>query len=657
MKSVASTALFVVVAVGSGCAETTGAEAARDSPLPTLGWSHAAGDPGSLRHSPLSDLTPENVDGLRPAWSWSTGERPMTASRTGEAVTPGKFEATPLAFGDTLFLSTPYNRVVALDGRSGAELWAFDPGAADWGPIGEDRAGFVHRGVASWAGPDGRRILIASRWELIALDAATGNPIAGFGDAGRVDLAADLRWPVDGRLLGNTSPPVVWEDIVLVGSAVADRIVFDRDPPGAVQAFDVRTGRRLWRWDPVPPEGTAERATWGGESAGVSGHVNVWTGMSVDPERGLLYAPVSAASNDYYGGRRPGDNLYTQSLVCIDIRTGTLVWYRQLVHHDLWDYDLPSPPALVPFRRNGQAVDAVLLATKMGYLYAFDRLSGEALWPIEERPAPPSEVPGEVASPTQPHATWPPPFTPQGFTRDDVVDFTPGIEAQALEMLEGRRLGSIFTPPSLEGTVVRPGWVGGAGWGSTAIDPERGLAFVKGTNQPVLIRLTPTGDRREFVRDSLTPDPTRPLVLEIPAGRRWGILRHDALRIPIVKPPYGTLTAYEIPSGEIRWSITLGDTPEIREHPLLRSLDLPPLGVAGSPGGLSTGSGLVFIAGGGKDLFAIDALNGRVLWSAPLGRDGEGNPMTYRASDGRQYVVVATGSRDAARLQAFAIPF
>jgi quinoprotein glucose dehydrogenase len=623
-----------------------------------VGWEAYGGDPGSARWSPLTDLTPGNVAGLAPAWRWETGEERHTARLTGETVVPGKFEATPVTLGDTLVLSTPFNRVVALDGATGRELWSFDPGATDHGLIADDRSGFVHRGVAAWSDGEERRIFHASRWQLHALDARDGTPVEEFGEGGAVDLSRGLRWEVNRLHVGRTSPPVVWGDVVVVGSVVGDRIIYERDPPGDVLAFDARTGERLWRWDPVPAEGTPERATWGGRSAEVTGHVNVWAPMSVDAERGLLFLPVSAPSNDWYGGLRPGDNLFAQSLVALDIRTGERVWHRQLVRHDLWDYDLAAAPALVDVARpGGDTVPAVLQATKMGYLYGFDRRTGEPLWPVEDRPAPASDVPGEEAAATQPHAVWPPPFARQGFGPDDVIDLTPELRERALALLDSLRTGPMFTPPSLEGTVVMPGWIGGAGWGALSVDPERGLAFVKATNEPVLARLIPSGDALRFRLDTLHSSPKTPLMLELPRPRRWFFFEDGpVVRVPVVKPPWGTLTAYDLTSGEIVWHVPIGDTPAVREHPSLRDVELPPLGVAGAPGGVATASGLIFLTGGGEELLAVDSETGAVLWSAPLGQPGPSNPMTFRARDGRQYVVVATGLREGASLQAFALP-
>ncbi len=622
---------------------------------PRLDWPSYGGDAGTQRWSPAGDVTPANVATLAPAWTWRTGEGPVADTDAGVELRPGKFEATPLVVHDTLYVVTPYHRAVALDAATGRELWAFDPGATQLGLISNDHAGFVHRGLALWSGDGERRVLLATRDRLLALDAATGQPVAGFGDSGSVDLNAHLRWPVNRRHIARTSPPAVWNDVVIVGSAVGDGIIHEQDPPGDVQAFDARTGQLRWRWDPVPLVGHPDRTTWGGRSAEVTGHANVWAPMSVDTARGLVYLPVSTPSNDWYGGGRPGDNVYAESLVCLDARTGRLVWHRQLVHHGLWDYDLAAPPLLITVQRDDRAVDAVFVAAKTGWLYAFDRVTGTPLWPLEERAVPASSVPGEVAAATQPHVDWPLPFARQGFSDDDLIDWTPELRAAARALVAGLRAGPIFTPPSLEGTIVSPGWIGGAGWGSTAADPQRRLLFVKSTNLPVLARLAETGDARRYRIDS-SRTPEAPLRLTLPAWRTWYGRGRKAVQVPIGKPPYGVLTAYDIDSGAIRWQVTVGDLPAVRRHPALRGRATEPLGVPGAPGPVATAGGLLFLTGGGDVLYAIGSEDGVVHWSAPLGQVGYSNPMTYRTGGGRQFVVVATGEGKGASLQAFALP-
>ena len=622
-------------------------------------WPVYGGDPGAQRYSPLQDINPANVAALQSAWEWRTGETEMTDS-TGAGIDPGYFEATPIMLGDTLYLSTPFHRVVALDAESGRELWKFNPGTAQWGSIGFSHPSFVHRGVAIWSAPGERRVFLNSRGNLFALDAATGRPIPSFGAGGWVDLTQGLRWPVNPRHYGQSSPPVVWKDVVVLGSAIPDRLIHDRPPTGEVQAFDVRTGTRLWSWNPIPRPGEPGGDTWEPGASDRIGHANVWAPFTVDTARGLIYLPVSAPTNDWYGGRRKGAGLYGESLVCLEAATGRLIWHYQLVHHGLWDYDPASAPMLITLRTGGRQVDAVALAGKTGFLYVFDRVTGAPVWPIEERPVPASDVPGEVAFPTQPIPTRPPAFARQGISDSDLVDFTPELRARARAALRSHRLGPLFTPPSLAGTVLLPGWIGGAGWGGGAFDATTGIFYVKASTRPTLARLvrpdsTGVSAGAGYILDPLA-DPSDVLDLMLPT--RTGLLRRFSkdVAIPIVRPPYGTLTAIDLSRGEIRWQVTLGDTPDIRFHPKLRALNLPRLGVAGSPGPLVTRSGLLFLTGGGDVFYAIDARNGTVLWSAALGRVGWANPMTYRTSAGRQFVLIATGLGRGATLRAFALP-
>ena len=620
-------------------------------------WPVYGGDPGAQRRSPLDDITRANVAQLGKAWEWRTGERETTDS-SGRSIRPGPFEATPLMLGDTLYLSTPFQRVVALDASTGRAFWEFDPGTASAGERAHDHPWFVHRGVAIWSGPEGRRVFLNSRSGLYALDAGTGRPIGGFGSGGRVDLTTNLRWAVERRDYGGSSPPVVWRDLVVVGSAIPDRLIQDRPPPGEVQAFDVRTGRRIWSWNSIPRPGEPGGETWEPGASERIGHANVWSPFTVDTARGLLFLPVSTPTNDWYGGRRKGAGVFGESLVCLDAATGRLVWHFQLVHHGLWDYDPASPPMLISLVVAGRRVDAVALPGKTGFLYVFDRVTGTPLWPIEERPVPPSTVPGESAFPTQPVPLTPPPFARQGFSDSDLVDFTPELRARAREAVRSLRLGPIFTPPSLEGTVVMPGWIGGAGWGGGAFDSSTGTLYVKATNRPTLARLVEAESLAPGAGYVLDPSAAPNDVLDLPLRTRDGLLRwfSDDVGIPLVRPPYGTLTAYDLTRGAIRWQVTLGDTPLVRFHPKLRHLGLPPLGVAGPPGPLVTRSGLLFLTGGGDVLYALDAGSGAELWRAELGRPAIANAMTYRTGSGRQFVLIATGIGTGARLVAFALP-
>jgi quinoprotein glucose dehydrogenase len=612
-------------------------------------WSSYGGDPGAMKYSALAQINRDNVRLLRKVWEWQTGERADSARH----VHPGLFEATPLAIGDTLFLPTPYNQVTALEAATGRELWRYDPHAYEAGqpPNG---MGFVHRGIAAWSDGRERRIFLNSRWRLIALDAATGKPVPSFGRNGEVDLTANLIRPVNRLHYTNTSPPVVWRDLVILGNGVADRLTYRGDPPGDVQAFDARTGARVWRWSPIPQAGEFGNATWEDSAWARVGHTNVWAPFTVDTARGLVFLPVSTPGNDYYGGARKGDNLFAESVVCLDARTGTRVWHFQTVHHGLWDYDLPAPPLLATIDRDGHPQDLVAVPTKTGFLFVFDRVSGQPVWPVEERRVPPSDVPGERASPTQPVPTWPRPFSRQGVTEADLVDFTPELKAMALEAVRGYRLGPLFTPPSLEGTVALPGVIGGSGWGGGAFDPVTGLFYVKANNSPALLKLgRPTHSATNDADYSLQFSAS--LGLSASAG---DVAEPEVGgTVPITRPPYGTLTSIALATGEQRWQVTVGDWPRIRNHPLFKGVGLPPVGVVGSPGPIVTAGGLVFVSGGGATLEAFDGTTGQVLWSADLRGFGYAVPMTYRTRDGRQFVVIASGGDGAdGVLQAYALP-
>jgi quinoprotein glucose dehydrogenase len=375
----------------------------------------------------------------------------------------------------------------------------------------------------------------------------------------------------------------------------------------------------------------------------------------VDLQRGLVYLPVGTPSNDWYGGARLGNNLFAESVVCLDANTGKRVWHFQTVHHGLWDYDIPAPPVLVTIRPNGQPLDAVAVPTKMGFLFVFDRVTGRPVWPIEERPVPASDVPGERASPAQPFPTKPAPFAQQGLTENDVVDFTPEIRALALATLRRYRSGPLFTPPSLQGTVTMPGAIGGSGWGGGAFDPETGVIYIKATNSPSLFTIRRMDQPTNEIRADYAVD----LGGQSISVRVDSLVRAKGLSgggsLPINKPPYGTLTAIDLNSGEHLWQVPVGDTPRVRNHPLLRDLNLPPLGVTGAPGPMVTRGGLIFVTGGGPVLFAIDKTDGKVLWERDLGRSAYAVPMTYSTSSGRQFVVIATGSGANATLMAFAL--
>ena len=600
-------------------------------------WPFYGGDQAGAKYSALDQINRSNVRDLQVAWEWKTGEKRLEEYKTF----PGIFEATPVMTGGALYLSTPYNRVIALDPETGRERWSYDPKAYADGQV-PNGTGFVHRGVALWRDRrTGRlRVFMNSRYRLISLDAETGKPVQSFGDNGFVTLTNGLRWEVNPKHYTNTSPPVLYRDLVIVGNGVADRLVYKKDPPGDVRAFDARTGKLVWAFHTVPWKGEFGNDTWGNGSEMYTGHTNVWAPMSLDEARGLVYLPVSTPSNDFYGGARPGANLFAESIVCLDANTGRRKWHFQLVHHGLWDYDPPSPPNLVTINVNGKKIDAVVQLTKMGFVYVFDRVTGQPVWPIEERPVPQSDVEGEHAWPTQPFPTRPPAISPQGVTLDDAFDLTPELKAEAQAELKKYRLGPLFTPPSLQGTMARPGVIGGANWGGGAFDPETGMLYVKTTNQPAIAQL-------------VKPD-SKDTEADLVMGPRPNATFHNG--IPLLKPPYGHLTAINLNTGDIAWQVPFGDDARLRKHPALQDVKLPEkLGAAGVQGGIVTKGGLIFVGGGDTAFHAVNKSNGEDLWTYPVPARTTGTPMTY-SSGGRQFVVVATGSGDSAALLAFALP-
>ncbi len=590
-------------------------------------WPVNGGDPGAMRYSALKDINTGNVQRLRLAWQWQTQEAPMAQYGTS----PGLFEATPLVIDGVMYLSTPYNRVVALEPTTGRQLWAYDPQAyLDGQP--PNGLGFVHRGVAAWKdSKTGRlRILINSRYRLIELDAATGTPVESFGDHGVVNLLEGLQWPVNPKHYTNTSPPLVYKDLVIVGNGVADRLIYRHDPPGDVRAYDARTGKPAWSFHTVPRDGEFGAETWGEGSNHYTGHTNVWAPMSLDADRGLLYLPVSTPSNDFYGGNRPGAGLFGDSLVCLDAATGERRWHYQLVHHGLWDYDPPGPPMLVRFSHDGKPVDAVVQLTKQGFAFTFDRVTGLPVWPIEERPVPPSDVPGETAWPTQPVQTVLPALVAQGVTLDDATDLTPQLHEEAVAALKKMRLGPLFTPPSREGTLIRPGLEGGADWAGGAFDPETGVLYVKVNDDPMLLFPDLTDEQGNV--PAVGPNDSSDASL---------VLHH---RIPVLKPPYAYLDALDLRHARMAWQRPYGDNLSIRKSPALAHAALPEqLGAAGNAGLLVTAGGLVFAGSGDTAVHAIDKRTGKTLWSYPTGEiKTNGSPMTFR-QNGKQYIVIAIG--------------
>jgi len=608
-------------------------------PVAAQQWPHYAGDQAASHYSPLDQVTAANVTRLQVAWEWKPNEKNLPEFGTR----PGAFQNTPLVIDGVMYLSTPYNQVAALDATTGKELWRYDPKAYEDGqpPNGQ---GFVHRGVAAWRDRDQLRLFLNARYKLIQLDARTGTPVASFGKDGVIDLSEGLVWAINKKHYTNTSPPIVYKDLIIVGNGVGDRLMYRNDPPGDVRAFHARTGKLAWKFNTIPQRGEFGNNTWDGGSWRFTGHTNVWAPMSVDESRGLLYLPVSTPSNDYYGGRRPGANLFAESIVCLDANTGQRKWHYQIVHHGLWDYDPASAPNLVTITVDGKRIDAVVQLTKQGFAFVFDRVTGKPVWPIEERAVPRSDVPGEASWPTQPFPTRPPPFESQGVTLDDAFDLTPEWRARATAELKKYRLGPLYTPPSLEGTVVLPGVWGGANWGGGAFDPVSGRLFVKTTRSPAIFKLEKfdKGSQPQDRVDEVNAD----YINRSPSSFIDGV--------PIIKPPYAHLVAIDLNRGDIAWKVPFGDAPDIRSNPALKDVPLPDrLGAVGPPGAIVTRSGLVFVGGNDMALSAFDARDGRELWRFVLPRQATATPMTYLDADGRQVVVIATGRGEDTALVAF----
>ena len=650
MKKSSAIIVLALVCIGAQSGQPTAIE-----------WPHWSGDQGSSKYSMASDITPANVGQLAQVWEWKTGEmpRPEFGSR------PGSFEVTPIMINNVLYLSTPYHRVVALNAETGQQLWAFDTDASKGE---EDNIGLKHRGVASWQSGNDQRIFMNTDQRLFALDAKTGVPVKTFGNGGVASLTEGLGRPIKRTHFSQTSPPVVFNDLVIVGSRVPDRLFYRGDPPGTVQAFNARTGKRAWVFYTIPQEGSEFGAnTWEKDSWAITGHANVWGPMSLDQARGLLYVPVSTASGDYWGGRRLGANLFSETLVTLDALTGKRKWHFQAVHHGIWDYDLTSAPNLVTIRVDGRTIDAVAQVSKQGFTYVFDRVTGAPVWPIVERPVDTTtDVPGERPWPTQPFPTKPPAFSAQGISLDDANDLTPEIKGLALDVLKSFRLGPLFTPPSLRGTIQRPATGGGANWPGAGFDPETALLYVHSSENYTINQVCKNDGRDPDVDVEFSNNCEFGASAQIFTNRldRSGIpdeARSNALKklgpIPFTKPPYSYLTAINLNSGDIAWRVPFGDgSPAIRRHPLLKDVKLDDRLGTGGPGVLVTKSGIVFIGGGDPYLYAFDKATGRELSRVATEFRTSANPMTYKAASGRQFVLIATGGGPDATLVAFAVP-
>ena len=617
-------------------------------------WMHYGGDAGGSRYTRHDEIDRTNVSRLAVAWEFHSGD--MEAK--GEAMERSALEVTPIHVRNKLYMCTPFNRAIALDPGTGKPLWEFDAKIAlDQRPANQ----FLCRGVSYWedatrtTGACAARIFMGTNdARLVALDADTGKPCADFGREGevRVDIGMELLWPGEFQI---TSAPAVIGDVVIVGSAIGDNARADA-PRGTVRAYDARTGALRWKFEPIPttaPPGLENE--WQNGSAARTGHANVWSTMSVDAERDLVFMPTSSASPDFFGGERPGDNRYANSVVAVRGSTGEVVWHFQTVHHDIWDYDLAAQPNLVMLQPEGHdaPVPAVIQATKTGLVFALHRETGEPLIPVEERKVPTGAVGGERLSPTQPFPVKPPPLVPQSIKPEDAWGFTFWDRGVCRKKLEALDSNGLFTPPTTRGTVLYPFTGGGVNWGGAAWDPNRQWLVVNTNRVMHIVQLIPANEVEAV--DRANPDEE----VSAQRGTAFGMMRTvflSPLGVPCNPPPWGALTAVDMRRGEIKWEVPLGTTEEM--VPLL-SLDY---GMPGVGGPMTTASGLVFIgAASDSYLRAFDIETGKELWKGKLPAGGQATPMSYRHGR-RQYVLIAAGghSRFGTKLGdalvAFALP-
>lgn len=655
-------------------------------------WKVYGGGPDSIRYSALDQITRANIHKLRVAWTFDTGD----------AFPGSEMQCNPIVVGGVLYATTPRLRVIALDAATGRLIWSSDPGR-DLRLSGKLRS----RGLTWWADGSHGRLFFAARHYLYALDARTGKPVPSFGEDGRIDLRRNLGRDPAAITVSATSPGIVYRDLLILGSIVSESLP---SAPGHIRAYDVRTGRLRWVFRTIPHPGEFGYDTWPPDAWRYSGGANNWAGMSLDEKRGLVFVPTGSAAFDFYGANRHGDNLFANCLIALDAATGKRVWHFQFVRHDVWDRDLPAPPSLVTLRRGGRSIDAVAQITKSGHVFVFERETGRPLFPIEYRSVPASSIEGERLAATQPFPLKPPPFARQLFTPEMVTRRTPEARKAVLERLGKLRNGGQFTPPSLEGTVIFPGFDGGGEWGGAAFDPQTGLLYVNSNEMPWILRLVErrpaskrSGGRALYLehcaschRADLRGSPPEfpsltgigkkyseseiAAIIRSGAGRMPGAphLRSDAIlaittyvtrgkdvaagasspRSPIdlaythdgynkfldpggypaIEPPWGTLNAIDLNTGEIVWKIPFGEFPE------LAAKGMRDTGCENYGGPVVTAGGLLFIGATNHDrkFRAFDKANGKLLWETTLPAAGNATPAIYEV-DGRQFVVIAAG--------------
>ena len=616
-------------------------------------WRSYAADSFSTKYSPLDQINADTVSKLRIAWRWK--------SNNFGPRNEGNMETTPLMIGGRLYFTAGQRRVViAADAETGETLWMYRLEEGD-------RASLFprpyNRGVTYWkdsnADSNGaeRIYAVTAGYNLVALDAKTGVPVPSFGAKGIVDLYDGLERVKAGEI-GATSPPIIVKDVIIVGAALKNGTspASKTNVPADIRAYDVRTGKRLWTFHTIPRAGEFGNETWKNGSWEYTGNTGVWAPMSADEELGYVYLPVESPTGDFYGGERPGDGLFGESLVCLDARTGKRVWHFQFIHHGLWDWDLPAAPNLLDITVNGRKIKAVAQVTKQGFVYTFDRVTGQPVWPIEERPVAQSDIPDEKTSATQPFPSKPPAFDVQGTSLDILNDLTPALKAESEKIASRYRLGPLFTPPMVQdaggktGVLMLPSVNGGADWEGAAVDPETGVLYVGSVTDPWVLAMQPAGDRSDMRY----------------IGGRAGGRPDPPLGLPLVRPPWGRITAIDMNKGEFLWQKANGPAPDVyRNNPAVKGIDLSEAGNPAPAMLLVTrtllfageGSGLLNGApnGGGPAFRAIDKKTGKILHELNLNGVTSGTPMTYLWK-GKQYIVIATTNRtDGAELVALTL--
>ena len=601
-------------------------------------WSIYKGDANSSNYSPLDQINVSNVSQLKHAWTFT-----MQDKKTGSK--PGRSQCNPIIVDGILYATSASQWAYAISAETGKQIWSFDPFNG-----GED--GEVNRGLAYWENGDDRRILFSAANYLYALDARTGKPIPEFGVNGRVDLKVGLRDSTKDFFVSSTSPGIIYKDLIIMGCRVPD--VYGAQP-GYIRAYNCQTGKLVWTFHTIPLPGEAGYETWPKDAYKVVGGVNNWAGMSLDINRGIVFLALGSPSYDFYGTDRKGANMYGNCVLALNAATGKHVWHFQTVHHDLWDYDLPAPPNLVTINRDGKQIDAVAQITKQGFVFVLNRETGESLFPIEERKVPSSNLPGEEAWPTQPFPLKPKPFARQWITEQDLTNYSPADHDSLLKKFRSLRYEGLYTPPDLKGTLQFPGTRGGGEWGGAAFDPATTYLYIKSNDAPDIQTIV-TGTKQMSAEQAATSQletvdryARQDQFVNSTGYKTW----KDPSGNPAITPPWGTLNALNLSTGEYEWQIALGN------DSLRQEKGAPETGQEGKAGPIITAGGVLFISGTDDNkLRAVDKATGKLLWQTTLPAIANATACTYLVN-GKQYVALSVGGtieNPSGFIMAFALP-